>query len=80
MAKYRIRKVAALVAVFLLPVCLAVLPTIDRHDAHQRVVVEVMPSTEMATRSAQTQRADEAQEAAMLNRNAAGDHGEVYEK
>ena len=41
MAKYFIRKTAALLVAFSLPVALAALPTVDRHDEHLNTQVEV---------------------------------------
>ena len=41
MAKYFIRKTAALLVAFSLPVALAALPTVDRHDEHLNAAVAV---------------------------------------
>ena len=41
MAKYLIRKTAALLVAFSLPVAIAALPSIDRHDEHLNAAVAV---------------------------------------
>lgn len=82
MAKYFIRKTAALLVAFSLPVCLAVLPTIDRHDAllEQQQGLDLIQWQEAMKRiEAEQAEYDSALEAAMLTRNNRGDYGEVYE-
>ena len=75
MAKYLIRKTAAFIAAFSLPVALAVVPTFDRHDEHlnERVQLQLQHKNK-----ASQQYVNDAYEA-MAKRNAGGDYGEVLE-
>ena len=75
MAKYLIRKTAALIAAFSLPVALAALPSVDRHDEHlnERVQLQMQHKNE-----ASQQYVDAAYDA-MWERRATGDYGEVYD-
>ena len=75
MAKYLIRKTAALLVAFSLPVAIAALPSIDRHDEHLNAAVAVQYQNKA---EASQQYVDAAYDA-MWERNATGDYGEVYE-
>ena len=75
MAKYLIRKTAALIAAFSLPVSLAVIPTIDRNDEHlnERVQLQMQHKNE-----ASQQYVNAAYEAMWAERNK-GNYMEVLE-
>ena len=75
MAKYLIRKTAALLVAFSLPVAIAALPSIDRHDEHLNAAVAVQYQNKA---EASQQYVDAAYDA-MWERRATGDYGEVYE-
>ena len=75
MAKYFIRKTAALLVAFSLPVALAALPSIDRHDEHLNERVQL----QMQHKNEASQQYVNAAYEAMVKRNATGDYGEVYE-
>ena len=75
MAKYLIRKTAALIAAFSLPVALAALPSIDRHDEHLNAAVSV----QYQNKAEVSQQYVDAAYDAMVKRNDGGDYGEVYE-
>ena len=75
MAKYLIRKTAALLVAFSLPVALAALPTVDRHDEHLNAAVSV----QYQNKAEASQGYVDAAYDAMVKRNDGGDYGEVYE-
>ena len=75
MAKYLIRKTAALLVAFSLPISIAALPSIDRHDEHLNAAVAVQYQNKA---EASQQYVDAAYDA-MLARRAMGDYGEVQE-
>ena len=75
MAKYFIRKTAALLVAFSLPVALAALPSIDRHDEHLNERVQL----QMQHKNEASQQYVNAAYEAMVKRNAGGDYGEVLE-
>ena len=75
MAKYLIRKTAALLVAFSLPIAIAALPSIDRHDEHLNDAVAVQYQNKA---EASKQYVDAAYDA-MWERRATGDYGEVYE-
>ena len=75
MAKYLIRKTAALIAAFSLPVALAALPSVDRHDEHLNERVQL----QMQHKNEASQQYVNAAYEAMVKRNAGGDYGEVLE-
>ena len=75
MAKYLIRKTAAFIAAFSLPVALAALPSVDRHDEHLNERVQL----QMQHKNEASQQYVNAAYEAMVKRNATGDYGEVYE-
>lgn len=75
MAKYLIRKTAALLVAFSLPVAIAALPSIDRHDEHLN---DAVAAQYQGKAEASQQYVDAAYDA-MWERNATGDYGEVYE-
>lgn len=77
MAKYLIRKTAALIAAFSLLVSLAILPTIDRQDSNLQQIAVTKAFQDAARK---TERENEAQWQAMERRNKSGDYGEVYEQ
>ena len=75
MAKYFIRKTAALLVAFSLPVALAALPTVDRHDEHLNAAVSV----QYQNKAEVSQQYVDAAYDAMVKRNDGGDYGEVYD-
>ena len=75
MAKYFIRKTAALIAAFSLPVALAALPSVDRHDEHLNDAV----AAQYQNKAEVSQQYVDAAYDAMVKRNAGGDYGEVLE-
>ena len=75
MAKYFIRKTAALLVAFSLPVAIAALPSIDRHDEHLNAAV----AAQYQNKAEASQQYVDAAYDAMWERNATGDYGEVYE-
>ena len=75
MAKYFIRKTAALLVAFSLPVALAALPTVDRHDEHLNDAVAI----QYQNKAEVSQQYVDAAYDAMVKRNDGGDYGEVYE-
>ena len=75
MAKYLIRKTAALLVAFSLPVAIAALPSIDRHDEHLNAAVAV----QYQNKADVSQLYVDAAYDAMVKRNERGDYGEVYE-
>ena len=75
MAKYLIRKTAALLVAFSLPVAIAALPSIDRHDEHLNAAV----AAQYQGKAEASQQYVDAAYDAMWERNATGDYGEVYE-
>ena len=75
MAKYLIRKTAALLVAFSLPIAIAALPSIDRHDEHLNAAVAVQYQNKA---EASQQYVDAAYDA-MWERRATGDYGEVLE-
>ena len=75
MAKYFIRKTAALLVAFSLPIAIAALPSIDRHDEHLDSAVAAQYQNKA---EASQQYVDSAYDA-MWERRATGDYGEVLE-
>ena len=75
MAKYFIRKTAALLVAFSLPVAIAALPSIDRHDEHLNAAV----AAQYQNKAEASQQYVDAAYDAMWERRATGDYGEVYE-
>ena len=75
MAKYFIRKTAALLVAFSLPIAIAALPSIDRHDEHLN---DAVAAQYQGKAEASQQYVDAAYDA-MVKRNATGDYGEVLE-
>lgn len=75
MAKYLIRKTAALLVAFSLPVAIAALPSIDRHDEHLNAAV----AAKYQNKAEVSQQYVDAAYDAMVRRNDGGDYGEVYD-
>ena len=75
MAKYFIRKTAALLVAFSLPIAIAALPSIDRHDEHLNDAV----AAQYKGKAEVSQQYVDAAYDAMWERNAMGDYGEVYD-
>ena len=75
MAKYFIRKTAALLVAFSLPIAIAALPSIDRHDEHLNDAVAV----QYQNKAEVSQQYVDAAYDAMVKRNDGGDYGEVYD-
>ena len=75
MAKYFIRKTAALLVAFSLLIAIAALPSIDRHDEHLNAAVAV----QYQNKAEVSQQYVDAAYDAMVKRNASGDYGEVYD-
>ena len=75
MAKYFIRKTAALLVAFSLPVAIAALPSIDRHDEHLNDAV----AAQYQSKAEASQQYVDAAYDAMVRRNDGGDYGEVYD-
>ena len=68
MAKQLIRKTITFLAVFLIPMAFAIIPTFDRYDSEFQQI------------ASHTKQANDTQWVAMEGRNASGDYGEIYEK
>ena len=75
MAKYFIRKTAALLVAFSLPIAIAALPSIDRHDEH----LNDGEASQYQNKAEASQQYVNAAYDAMWERRAAGDYGEVYD-
>ena len=75
MAKYFIRKTAALLVAFSLLIAIAALPSIDRHDEHLNAAVAV----QYQNKAEVSQQYVDAAYDAMVKRNDGGDYGEVYD-